>query len=157
MDTVDGCPFRKAVVQDVVVIEQGRMGAGLQSTANYVAGDVITFYFAKIRRGTAISDDPVGRYILAVLPFYLYGNGEFSEFLTLAKFAAKRAMGVCINAGNTLKETNCVFMRRSWKSDTQNGDYMWVPIVASRPITAGEYFGLKYDFDAAGGRSFNQP
>ena len=157
MDTIDGCPFRNIVVQDVVVIQQGEMGAGLQSTTNYKAGDVITFYFAKIRRGTAISDDPVGRYILAVLPFYLYGNGEFSEFLTLTKFGEKRAMGVCINAGNTQKEMNCVFMRRSWKSDSNNGDYMWVPIVASRPISAGEYFGLKYDPEAAGGRSFGKP
>ena len=64
---------------------------------------------------------------------------------------------MCINAGNTQKEMNCVFMRRSWKSDSNNGDYMWVPIVASRPITAGEYFGLKYDPEAAGGRSFGKP
>ena len=97
--SVEGCPF-DVVLKDVLVVEQAGIGAGLKSTTDYKDGNTITFYFAKGRRGTAIHDDPVGRYILAVQPFYLYGNGEFSESLTLAKFGEKKVMGVCINAGH---------------------------------------------------------
>ena len=146
--------FSGLVLKEVVVTKQGEMGAGLQGTAAYQSGDLITFYFGKVRRGTEILDDPPGRYVLAILAKYLYANGEFSETLTLAKFAERKAMGVCINAANAAKDKNCTILRREAKFDSAGN--IWAPIVASRSIRPGEYFGLDYGPEAAYGRSFNQ-
>jgi hypothetical protein len=156
MDGTVGAPreFSHLTLKDVVVKEQEGMGAGLQSAAVYEIGDLITFYFGKARRGREILDDPPGRYVLAIQPHYLYANGEFSETLTLAKFADKKAMGVCINAANGLKDRNCTILRLKAKFDSEGN--IWAPIVASRPIQPGEYFGLDYGPEAANGRSFSQ-
>jgi hypothetical protein len=156
MDGVVGAPreFSNWTVKDVVVKEEKGMGAGLQSAALYEPGDLITFYFGRARRGREILDDPPGRYVLAILPHYLYANGEFSEILTLAKFAEKKAMGVCINAATRLKDRNCTIMRLKAKFDSEGN--IWTPIVASRRIRPGEYFGFDYGPDAAYGRSFSQ-
>jgi len=156
MDGTVGAPreFSHLTLKDVVVKEQEGMGAGLQSAAVYEIGDLITFYFGKARRGREILDDPPGRYVLAIQPHYLYANGEFSETLTLAKFADKKAMGVCLNAANGLKDRNCTILRLKAKFDSEGN--IWAPIVASRPIQPGEYFGLDYGPEAANGRSFSQ-
>ena len=63
-------------------------------------------------------------------------------------------MGVCINAANAREDKNCTFMRRDAKIDLEGN--IWAPIVASRSIQPGEYFGLDYGPEAAYGRSFNQ-
>ena len=156
VDGKAGAPpkFSGLVLQDVVVTKQGDMGAGLQSTAAYKSGDLITFYYGKARRGTEILDDPPGRYVLAILAKYLYANGEFSETTTLAMFAERKAMGMCINAANAPKDKNCTIVRRDAKFDSEGN--IWAPIVASRSIQPGEYFGLDYGPEAAYGRSFNQ-
>ena len=83
----------------------------------------------------------------------LYANGEFSEKLTLAKLAEKKAMGVCINAANNLKDRNCTIQRLKSTFDSEGN--IWTPIVASRPIQPGEYFGVDYGPEAANGRSFS--
>jgi hypothetical protein len=84
----------------------------------------------------------------------LYANGEFSEVLTLAKFAEKKAMGVCINAANTAKDRNCTILRLRARLDSEGN--IWAPIVASRPIHPGDFFGYDYGPEAANGRSFGQ-
>ena len=156
MDGVVGAPrdFSRFTVKDVVVKAQEGMGVGLQSAASYETGDLITYYFGRARRGREILDDPPGRYVLAIQPHYLYANGEFSEILTLAKFAEKKAMGVCINAANQHKDKNCTIMRLKAKYDSEGN--IWAPIVASRKIKLGEYFGFVYGPEAANGRSFSQ-
>ena len=156
VDEKVGAPpiFYGLEVKEVVVTGQNEMGAGLQSTAAYNRGDFITFYFGKARRGTEILDDPPGRYVLAIWAKHLYANGEFSETATLAKFAERKAMGVCINAANAREDKNCTFMRRDAKIDLEGN--IWAPIVASWSIQPGEYFGLDYGPEAAYGRSFNQ-
>ena len=63
-------------------------------------------------------------------------------------------MGVCINAANAPKDKNCTIVRRDAKFDSEGN--IWAPIVASRSIQPGEYFGLDYGPEAAYGRSFNQ-
>jgi hypothetical protein len=155
MDGV-GAPqaFSCMTLKDVLVKEQKGMGAGLQSDAEYQMGDLITFYFGRARRGREILEDPPGRYVLALLPHTLYANGEFSETLTLAKFAEKKAMGVCINASNTPKDRNCTILRLKSEYDSEGN--IWTPVVASRPIAPGEYFRYDYGPDAAKGRSFSQ-
>ena len=156
MDGVFGAPREHShfTMKDVVVKEQEGMGAGLQSTAAYNTGDFITFYFGRARRGREILDDPPGRYVLAILPQTLYANGEFSEILTLAKFAEMKAMGVCINAANRSKDRNCTIMRLNAKFDSEGN--IWAPIVASRKIQPGDFFGYDYGPEAANGRSFSQ-
>ena len=155
MDGV-GAPqaFSCLTLKDVLVKEQKGMGAGLQSDADYKTGDLITFYFGKARRGREILEDPPGRYVLAVLPHTLYANGEFSETRTLATITKKKAMGVCINAANTQQERNCTMMRLKSECDSEGN--IWTPVVASRPIARGEYFGSDYGPEAAKGRSFSQ-
>ena len=155
MDGAVGAPqeFSHFTVKDVVVKEQKGMGAGLLSAAGYETGELITFYYGKARRGREILGDPPGRYVLAILPMALYANGEFSEKLTLAKLAEKKAMGVCINAANNLKDRNCTIQRLKSTFDSEGN--IWTPIVASRPIQPGEYFGVDYGPEAANGRSFS--
>jgi hypothetical protein len=156
MDGVVGAPRElcNLTLKDVVVKEQKGMGAGLQSAALYETGDLITFYFGRARRGREILDDPPGRYVLAILPHYLYANGEFSEKLTLTKLAEKKAMGVCINAATMSKDRNCTIQRLKARCDSEGN--IWTPIVASRKIKPGEYFGFDYGPEAANGRSFSQ-
>ena len=156
IDGAVGAPrdFFHMTMKDVLVKEQKGMGAGLQSAAVYETGDLITFYFGRARRGREILGDPPGRYVLSILPMSLYANGEFSEVLTLAKFAEKKAMGVCINAANTAKDRNCTILRLRARLDSEGN--IWAPIVASRPIHPGDFFGYDYGPEAANGRSFGQ-
>jgi hypothetical protein len=151
MSTVMGCPFPKDKIKDVLVVREGKMGAGLRAVESYEEHEVITYYYAVKRVGLEINEDPPGRYVVAVQPQVLYANGEFTPELTLEQFGEKKAMGVCINAATNAKSRNCYLMRIHTKSDVANSKYLWTPLRAARRIVAGEYFAYTYNHEAAGG------
>ena len=151
MSTVMGCPFPKDKIKDVLVVREGKMGAGLRAVESYEENEVVAYYYAVKRVGLEINEDPPGRYVVAVKPQFLYANGEFTPELTLELFGEKKAMGVCINAATNAKSRNCYLMRIHTKSDVANSKYLWTPLLAARRIVAGEYFAYTYNHEAAGG------
>jgi hypothetical protein len=157
MSTVPGCPFPTHTLKDVLVIREGEIGAGLKAIETYEKHELVAFYYAAKRVGLEINEDPPGRYIVAVKPQFLYGNGEFTPELDLEQFREKKAMGVCINAATNAKSRNCYLMRLHTQDDAANSKYLWIPVRAARRITAGEYFSFIYDHEAGGGliRGYN--
>jgi len=156
MASVPGCPFPEvSMLKDVRVIVEPGKGPGLQAVGPYTNGDIVTFYLAKRRVGTEIHDDPPGRYVVAVCPRAVYGNGEFDTTRTLEWFAEKKAVGVCINAPTGPDTRNCYLQRVRMRTDSEGN--IWIPVVAAKDIAAGEYLWFKYDHEAAGGNGYSFP
>ena len=154
MASVPGCPFPEvSMLKDVRVIVEPGKGPGLQAVVPYKDGQIVTFYLAKRRVGTEIHDDPPGRYIVAVCPRAIYGNGEFDETRTLEWFAGKKAVGVCLNAPTHPETRNCYLLRHRARTDMEGN--IWIPVETARDVAVGEFFLFNYNHQAAGGNGYS--